>query len=122
MGDSGPGVGASEFLRGGYSLFSPNWEEEQRYFLFLKHREGSLLGVCMCVCNHIHSCSTESGTCESVSHEAASTGTSRDPADTPYGKRGEKGMMELKKNRWSFFFKFLRKLKFLIKRTIIFSS
>ena len=75
------------------------------------------------MCNHIHSCSTESGTCESVSHEAASTGTSRDPADTAYGERGEKGMMELRKNRWSFFFfKFLLNLKFLIKKTIIFPS
>ena len=102
-------------------LTNLTWEAEQRYFLFLKHRKGSFLGVC--VCNHIHSCSTESGTCESVSHEAASIGTSRDPADTPYGKRGEEGMMELRKNRWSFFFvKFLLKLKFLIKKTIIFPS
>ena len=47
MGDFWPGVGASEFLRGGYSLFSPTWEEEQRYFLFLKHREGSFRVVCV---------------------------------------------------------------------------
>lgn len=89
----------------------------------LSEAQGGKFRGCVCVCNHIHSCSTESGTCESVSHEAASTGTSRDPADTPYGKRGEKGMMELRKNRWSFFFfKFLLNLKFLIKKTIIFPS
>lgn len=65
------------------------------------------VGMCVCVwacaCNHLHSCSTESGTYESLCCEAASAGTTRDPADTPYGGRGGRGMLELRNNRWSFF-------------------
>lgn len=85
------------------SSHQPNLGSGAKVLPLSEAQEGKFPG-CVCVCDHIHSSFTESGTCESVSHEAASTGTSRDPADTPYGKRGEKGMMELRKNRWSFFF------------------
>ena len=117
-------MAAAEFWTRVYSLFSSLGRETK--VLPSEAQVGKphkCARVCMwaCMCDHIHSCSTESGTYENLKCEAASAGTTRDPADTPYGERGGRGVMEPRNNRWSFFqIKVSLGLKILIKMTIFF--